>query len=193
MISKLFFISIQALVASANPGFMDALGYPQPTRAPLPTGFVHPAIKPRDINDCSTAYSAIAFCESVTPGFTTLPETRQAPCLCYSSASWRPDFFDNAVSNCATYARTASPSDYSAIAALNSFCTSVGDVAAQATGSSTRGGGGGGGGSNPTACSVVASAISYCNSVSPGFTTMPVSSQAPCLCYSSRVWRPDFL
>jgi hypothetical protein len=38
--------------------------------------------------------------------------------------------------------------------------------------------------------SFVLGAISYCNSVSPGFTTFNPTAQAPCLCYSSTSWAP---
>jgi hypothetical protein len=40
-------------------------------------------------------------------------------------------------------------------------------------------------------CSFVGFALSYCNSISPGFTTYEPSSQAPCLCYSSTSWAPQ--
>lgn len=129
--------------------------------------------------------------------------------MCYSSTSWVPNAFDGAVETCAEYAATALPaSDYSDIADLEGFCSSIGDVinsdspatvtatttpAAKVTAAPSSG-------SvdifTNTACSFVGSALSYCSSVSPGFVSMDVTSQAPCLCYSSvnptsTAWVPD--
>jgi hypothetical protein len=70
----------------------------------------------------------------------------QAPCLCYSSNTWRPEGFDGPVSSCASFVRTASPEDYSIFSNLAGFCTDVGDVTAQATGTGTGGSGGVSGG-----------------------------------------------
>jgi len=77
---------------------------------------------------CATVSEALSYCESVTPGFTTLPASEQAPCLCYSSTVWDPNFFDGYVFTCAEFWSTAKPADYSAIAALESFCSIVGNV-----------------------------------------------------------------
>jgi len=158
---------------------------------------------------CGTVDFALSYCSSVSPGFLTMALTDQAPCLCYSSTSWIPDAFDGAVETCAEYAATALPaSEYSDLAGLEGFCSAIGDVensGSPATVSATT---------TPaakvtpapssgsvdiftnTACSLVGFALSYCNSVSPGFTSMDPTSQAPCLCYSSvnptsTAWLPD--
>jgi hypothetical protein len=44
----------------------------------------------------------------------------------------------------------------------------------------------------PAACSYALDALEYCSSVSPGFLSMAVSKQAPCLCYSALSWDPGF-
>lgn len=69
--------------------------------------------------------------------------TSQAPCLCYSSGTWRPTGFDGPVSTCADFVKTAQPSDYALFSNLAGFCTDVGDISAGAA--PTRSGGGGGG------------------------------------------------
>ena len=152
---------------------------------------------------CSAVDYTISFCSSAIPGFATADETELAECFCYSSTSWIPDAFDGAIETCAQYAATAFPaSAYSNVADLEGFCSSLGDVGAggsPATVSATT---------TPTpvtpapasetaniftnpGCSIVGFALDSCNSVSPGFTTMDVTSQARCLCYSSTVWIPN--
>src|SRR5436853_3315422 len=77
---------------------------------------------------CASVVIAIEFCESVSPGFDSFTPASQAPCLCYSSKSWVPTFFDGAIATCAAYARTADPEDYSLIAEFTGFCSSIGDI-----------------------------------------------------------------
>jgi hypothetical protein len=143
---------------------------------------------------CSTVLEALSYCESVSPGFTTLDPTSQAPCLCYSSTSFVPDIFDGAVATCASgLSAEGDLADYSTVELLAGFCSSIGPVL--------------GGGPNsasattttpgtlaalPTACSLVVDAISFCESVSPGFSTLNPTYQAPCLCYSSTSWDPEY-
>lgn len=44
----------------------------------------------------------------------------------------------------------------------------------------------------PPACEVVIAMISFCNSISPGFTTFNYGYQPPCLCYlNTMVWMPE--
>jgi hypothetical protein len=160
---------------------------------------------------CSSVDYAISFCSSAIPGFATADNADLANCFCYSSTVWVPNAFDGAVATCAQYAATALPaSAYSDIADLEGLCSSLGPIdggGSPATVSATT---------TPDlvpatttsasdvtpapasvdiftnpACSTVGYALSYCNSVSPGFTTMDPSSQAPCLCYSSTVWNPS--
>jgi hypothetical protein len=78
---------------------------------------------------CSTVLSFIDFCESVSPGFTDFAPVTQAPCLCYSSAVWMPNPFDDAVSSCADFeAAQGSQSLATVVSNLEGFCSSVGDV-----------------------------------------------------------------
>ena len=43
----------------------------------------------------------------------------------------------------------------------------------------------------PAACTIIASVISLCNELTPGFTDLDATSQASCLCYSSTSWVPQ--
>lgn len=184
-------------ILGAHAGFHDEIM----ARAPQATDALPAA--------CSYVDGALSFCSSVSPGFATMPLTDQAPCLCYSTTVWMPDVFDGAVYTCAQYAATALPESlYTDLTSLEGYCSAIGDVEhgghpasapatttpppAQATPAPissvdifTN-----------SACSFVGFALSYCNSVSPGFTTMDPTSQAPCLCYSranptSTAWLPE--
>ena len=86
---------------------------------------------------CSWVEYALSFCESASPGFATMDVTDQAPCLCYSSTSWSPDFFDGAVATCVEYVSTAAPSLYTDLTAMEGFCSSVGNVYTQTGGASS--------------------------------------------------------
>lgn len=77
---------------------------------------------------CTLIVSAISYCNEVTPGFTTLDPTSQAPCLCYSSTSWDPQFFDNNVKTYAGYLSTADATGVSVVSRISSFCHSIGDI-----------------------------------------------------------------
>ena len=150
---------------------------------------------------CSSVDYFVSFCSSAIPGIATADNAEIAECFCYSSTVWVPDEFDGAVATCAQYAATAfSASAYSDIVGLEGLCSSLGPVSdgSPASVSATT--------TPPpavtpapasvdiftnSACSTIGFAISYCNSVSPGFTTMDPSSQAPCLCYSNAVWDPS--
>lgn len=160
-----------------------------------------------DDHKTSFVLGAISYCNSVSPGFTTFNPTAQAPCLCYSSTSWAPGLFDGVAVTCANYISTAVSSDYSIFSALAGFCISVGDVlnslpsaAATTTPSgrssrffitTTTAAGTAASSAVPTDCSLVQDALSYCESVTPGFLTFNPTYQAPCLCYSSASWAPD--
>jgi len=157
-----------------------------------------PAVTPAGEIACEYVVVALSICESVSPGFTTLAPSMQAPCLCYSSTVWDPNLFDDYVLTCAAYASTALPADYSAIVGLEGFCSSIGNVLTQPASvpahttppPSQSTAVGGDLDSNP-GCSLVSFALSYCISASPGFTTLAPSLQAPCLCYSSTSWDPS--
>jgi len=77
---------------------------------------------------CAFVGSALSFCDSVTPGFTSLLPEQMATCLCYSSTAWSPNGFDSPLSTCVEFVKTASPSDYPVLSSLEGFCTAVGDV-----------------------------------------------------------------
>ncbi|TVY54608.1 hypothetical protein LCER1_G004332 [Lachnellula cervina] len=171
---------------------------------------------------CGYALDALDYCSSVSPGFLSMAPSRQAPCLCYSSTAWIPSAFDGAVSTCAEYAMTADPQDYSAIAPLKGFCSSIGNVrpaSTPATVTATRASPASASGASraPTTtaissafitaapsssssrrtslnpgCSTLSFALSYCSSASPGFLSMSSSAQAPCLCYSTSSFNPGF-
>ena len=129
---------------------------------------------------CAVVISALSFCNSVSPGFTTLDATSQAPCLCYSSTSWSPAGFDDPVSSCSKYWQTAEPSDFSDISGLSGFCTSVGDVLGAGAGASTTGGSGGGGGGIGLTIGGGVSAKSTTPAITPKTTAIATSpSQAP--------------
>lgn len=95
---------------------------------------------------CSYLSFAFSFCDSASPGFSTMDASSRAPCLCYSSTKWSPDGFDGPVETCADYLSTAAPSLYPTFSAIEGFCSSVGDLANEPdSGASTTGGSGGGG------------------------------------------------
>lgn len=113
----------------------------------------------------------------------------QAPCLCYSSTKWSPDGFDGPVKTCAEYVSTAAPSDYSDIAAVEGFCTSVGDITLSPTSGSARSTGGGsntggigigigGGGIGVTGLGVSKSTTIPSPSTTPRATTTPPTGVA---------------
>ncbi|KAF4637473.1 hypothetical protein G7Y89_g610 [Cudoniella acicularis] len=157
---------------------------------------------------CSYALFAVSFCDSVSPGFSTMNPTLQAPCLCYSSTAWIPDIFDSAMATCASYAKTADTSDYSSLKSLEGFCSSVGPVlaittsaakttpktttatrpastAAATTAAITSAAATTGALTDNPGCVTVGSLISSCSVATQGFTDMPDQSQAACLCYKS--------
>ena len=143
---------------------------------------------------CSTVLEALSYCESVSPGFTTLNPTSQAPCLCYSSTSFVPDVFDGVVATCASgLSAEGALADYSTVELLAGFCSSIGPVlggSPQSTSATTTTPGTLT--AVPTACSLVVDAISSCESVSPGFSTLDPTNKAACLCYSSTSWDPQY-
>ncbi|KAH6669588.1 hypothetical protein B0J14DRAFT_599018 [Halenospora varia] len=211
---------LQVIGASAS---LEDVFFP---RSPAPGGIVGgavdvlvarnaaAAIKARAApSACSFAYSAISYCSSVSPGFLSMAETKQAPCLCYSSTSWVPGIFDGAVATCASYASTAAPSDYSALHALEGFCTSVGNVRiASASASTTNKAATTSGATTAVStpaitskattatttglaansgCATISSSLGSCISATPGFTDVSVASQAGCLCYQGGSWAPS--
>jgi len=189
------------------------------------------AVRAPDSSDgafyCSAIGELFSICEI---GTVSQASTDAAGCLCYSSSSWAPQIFDEAVSSCAVYAETAIPQAYTLVSDFEGFCTAVGDYQASpspaartttpiapvttapvvgvttspeptpiattpvilpaASSSAAAASGSVDIFSNP-ACSFLSYAFSFCNSATPGFSTMDASLQAPCLCYSSTKWSPN--
>ncbi|KAH8679771.1 hypothetical protein BGZ60DRAFT_400649 [Tricladium varicosporioides] len=211
---------LQAIGASAS---LEDVFFP---RSPVPGGNIGvvvdilgarnagAAIKARAApSACSFVYSAISYCSSVSPGFLTMSVSKQAPCLCYSSATWVPGVFDGAIATCASYYSTASPTDYSVYHAFEGFCTSAGNVRVASTSASTTSKAATTSGAttavstpaitskattatatglaaNP-GCATVGSSLNSCISATPSFTDLRVSSQAGCLCYQGGSWAPS--
>ncbi|KAE9381002.1 hypothetical protein N431DRAFT_433162 [Stipitochalara longipes BDJ] len=105
------------------------------TSAPLLT-----ATATYDSNElgCISQFLYETICNSLTPGFSTLTNfDNQAPCLCYSSTAWVPSIYDNFVSSCFQYYKTASPSFYASLtyqaggSPVSTPCHKAGDVVAQ--------------------------------------------------------------
>lgn len=107
------------------------------TAIPTTGGATGTAVTTGPITACATVDAAISSCESATPGWTDLAGTQQASCICYSGSSWAPNAFDDPVLSCANYLKTASPTDYSNVLSIESFCTKKGDVRATTNASGT--------------------------------------------------------
>ncbi|KAK0619940.1 hypothetical protein B0T14DRAFT_431007 [Immersiella caudata] len=91
--------------------------------APTPTGIRTPsagtAIPPPG---CTSFVSIYQSCTSAVPGWSSLGPSKWAECLCYDRLGNYNTRFDDYASTCATFARTAVPSEYSVISALGDFC-----------------------------------------------------------------------
>jgi len=152
---------------------------------------------------CEVVGQALAICQSLSPGLTTMQPTAQAQCLCYSSTSWEPGYFDSAVQSCADYASTAVSEAYTPLANLEGFCSSVGDVnsalafnqmtmmPSSATSTYAPLGSNSGNLGGSAACNAVNNAINLCTALTPGFMGLQSTDQAKCLCYSSSSWAPN--
>jgi len=174
--------------------------FPETTTMPPP-----PAQLLQQNSACNVVGQAIAICNTLTPGFNTLQPTSQVHCLCYSSTSWRPSIFDNAVKTCADYAFTAAPGAYNPLANLKGFCQGIGDVnreddpapafslttmyqSIQSLGMSMS--------TSMLAfsgqpCNAVNSMLNDCSSSFNGFWSLQPSDRAKCLCYvSASSWCP---
>lgn len=116
-----------------------------PTAKPSASGSVGSSVDILTNSACSYVDFALSFCNSATPGFSTMDVSKQAPCLCYSSTKWSPNGFDGPVKTCADYVLTADPSIYSDFTSVEGFCSSIGDVtlagaSGKPTGASATGG-----------------------------------------------------
>ncbi|KAF2093278.1 hypothetical protein NA57DRAFT_81612 [Rhizodiscina lignyota] len=151
---------------------------------------------------CDPLFNIVTACTSATPGFLDLPGASAILCYCYSSTTFAPDPYDNALWTCLEYLKTADPAAYSTIAPdgpVRAPCRSH-DLPKTRNPSS-----------NPSA---VASGIDESSACSPWFSIYtscaaedpvdfktglngalaPFSKQAGCLCYtthaSSTVFAP---
>ena len=160
---------------------------------------------------CRSVDAVSAYCQSATPGFSDYSSfSLRAPCLCYESATWKPQIYDNIVSSCFDYYRTKDPSFISSISSSRSRaglvgslpttpCSSAGNSFPGATKSAntpliTTG---------PSAalsrydlnlvgCSLITAFSSYCAADVIGFSSLPFSKQASCICYSGISWDPGY-
>jgi ribosomal protein S18 len=181
-------------------------------KAIFPPGIIHPAgpvaVRQAAPPGCTNAANLITACEDAISGFDNLPGNEQALCICYDGTTWDPSYFDDAVAQCASYAQTADPTDYSSIASLEGFCTKEGPVApttatttpkpvstaapvtthtvVATTATATSAGAAG-----ITACSSVDAAISSCEAATAGFISLDGSVQASCICYNGNSWDPS--
>ncbi|KIX99959.1 uncharacterized protein Z520_04597 [Fonsecaea multimorphosa CBS 102226] len=87
---------------------------------------------------CQALVDVMSLCQAETSGFTLLPATSQASCLCSSQIStltWGPQEFDDLASLCASQYATVDTDIASDASALEGFCTMFG-ADAQVTSSS---------------------------------------------------------
>jgi hypothetical protein len=166
---------------------------------------------------CLSLDEMVSTCGVLTPGFTSFTNFYfQAPCLCYSSTYWDPGIYDHLIQSCYAGYRTARPAAYSSATAsmggdfIMTPCEQAGNVLSRplatdtapqtaAVGSSTA---------TPTmtspitatmmldpnglACQTLNTVEAYCNSITPGFSTLTdFRSKAPCYCYSGLVYHPS--
>jgi hypothetical protein len=65
--------------------------------------------------NCESVTSIIEVCQASTPGFNNLCFHDMQSCLCSTSGTWAPSFYDNYWSSCLEWASTADPPEYSAL------------------------------------------------------------------------------
>jgi len=87
---------------------------------------------------CTTAVEIYSSCEAATSGFSDLPGSQQASCICYTGATWNPTGFDGPVQTCADFLKTADVSDYENYSTFIGFCSKEGDVVGGSGSPSTR-------------------------------------------------------
>jgi hypothetical protein len=81
---------------------------------------------------CALYIGVYSYCASETPGFSTLPLTERASCLCGSTISdfnWGPSSFDNAIASCASYEATNYPPIVPILTSVEYFCVEYGPSA----------------------------------------------------------------
>lgn len=86
------------------------------------------------LNYCEVLDDVLSICDELTPGFTNLPSTQQASCLCGSTLgtlSWGPATFDELAGACAVQYATIDVTIASDASALAGFCTAYVDAGTQ--------------------------------------------------------------
>jgi hypothetical protein len=81
---------------------------------------------------CALYIGVYSYCASEMPGFSTLPLTERASCLCGSTISdfnWGPSSFDNAIASCASYEATNYPPIVPVLTSVEYFCVEYGPSA----------------------------------------------------------------
>jgi hypothetical protein len=63
--------------------------------------------------NCDAVISILSGCEAATPGFDNLCFHDQQSCLCSTSGTWAPDYYDDYWSSCLAWASSSDPSEYS--------------------------------------------------------------------------------
>ncbi|EJT77688.1 hypothetical protein GGTG_02792 [Gaeumannomyces tritici R3-111a-1] len=87
---------------------------------------------PQDPAACSSLRSILTSCSKAVPSFFDAPGSSQASCVCYNTIGGTfTTAFDRFASSCASYYRTASPTLYSTIRSLSTFCSGRQDAAAE--------------------------------------------------------------
>jgi hypothetical protein len=80
---------------------------------------------------CATVASIVSECANGDDEYLSEPLDVQAGCYCYmtngKTVSWVPEQFGGAASQCAAWAQTADPEDYTLYSALARVCTVAGD------------------------------------------------------------------
>lgn len=175
--------------------------------------FIAPAIGQRDRNfeACQSVSAVRSYCVSASPGWSSYTAfSSQAPCLCYESATWKPQIYDGIVSSCYNYFITADPTYISSLSVSRARdgdgttlptapCSRAGDfvagVSLSALASTPRITAGPSAALsrydiNRVACGSIDRIGSFCESVTPGFSSLSFSRQAGCLCYSGISWDP---
>lgn len=152
-------------------------------------------------SSCDAFSSVLDACQIATPNIASLPFTSAASCYCYSSSTYKPAVYDNAIVTCLEFFSTADPSYYSSLASTGlqtAPCKALGNFAslsssgtestlASASGSLTKTGGD----ANKVACSSWFDIFASCNAKIPSLTALPFTAEASCLCYTGSIFAPS--
>ncbi|KAI1497707.1 hypothetical protein F5X99DRAFT_357815 [Biscogniauxia marginata] len=157
---------------------------------------------PTAAEGCYQVADLVDTCNSVVTDYpandVTGAELALLSCMCCKGMTFVPDVLGGAASSCVDYIQTVMPdssSDISQYRALETYCASAESALTSCrrslnpstTSTTTRYG---------KACTSFFDVVSACYEETPGFETLPVSSQVNCYCYASdtahTTWRPDY-